>query len=335
MDDQSKKVDLVFEGGGVRGIGLVGALSVFEKAGYQFVNIAGTSAGAIVATLLAAGYTADEIKQTIMDLDFHTFTDPPMFGHIPLLGPAIDEVFLQGLYKGDRLQALIRNLLAAKGVHTFGDLIHPEYATEEKYRFKVRVIASDISNRRELVLPQDITAYGMRPEELDVSLAVRMSLSIPFFFTPVRLQGNSIVDGGLLSDFPVDLFDSNGQPEWPTFGIRLLTTKNPGRAIPQISLPHMLHGLVDELLAIFWTAMEAPARHYLANDKFVRTTEVDTLGILSTDFNLSLEQKKALFDSGVQAASAFLDTWDFKQYKKEFRSGKPFPNYREKILEHV
>jgi predicted acylesterase/phospholipase RssA len=51
-----------FEGGGVKGIGLVGAVAVAEERGYQWVNVGGTSAGAIVAFLLAAGYSASEIK---------------------------------------------------------------------------------------------------------------------------------------------------------------------------------------------------------------------------------------------------------------------------------
>jgi NTE family protein len=54
--------DGVFEGGGVRGIGLAGALSVFEAAGYKPCGVAGTSAGAIVSTLVASGYTAAEIN---------------------------------------------------------------------------------------------------------------------------------------------------------------------------------------------------------------------------------------------------------------------------------
>ena len=58
-----KKVDAVFEGGGVKGIGLVGAVSVIEKAGYEFENLAGTSAGAIVAGLLAVGFNSEEIKE--------------------------------------------------------------------------------------------------------------------------------------------------------------------------------------------------------------------------------------------------------------------------------
>ena len=57
----------VFEGGGVRGIGHVGAACAMQEAGYQFADLAGSSAGAIVAALLAAGYACDELKQE-MDL---------------------------------------------------------------------------------------------------------------------------------------------------------------------------------------------------------------------------------------------------------------------------
>ena len=65
--------DAVFEGGGVKGIGLVGAVAVAEERGYQWVNIAGTSAGAIVAALLAAGYSATEMKQIMEELDYNSF----------------------------------------------------------------------------------------------------------------------------------------------------------------------------------------------------------------------------------------------------------------------
>jgi len=64
MEGETMKLraDAVFEGGGVKGIGLVGAVAEIERAGYLFVNLAGTSAGAIGASLLAVDYKADEIK---------------------------------------------------------------------------------------------------------------------------------------------------------------------------------------------------------------------------------------------------------------------------------
>ena len=72
---QELKADAVFEGGGVKGIGLVGAVAVAEEKGYHWVNVAGTSAGAIVATLLAAGYTAQGVV-TILQWEFKM-----AFGH--------------------------------------------------------------------------------------------------------------------------------------------------------------------------------------------------------------------------------------------------------------
>ena len=329
MTQTQLRVDGVFEGGGVKGIGLVGAISVIEAAGYEFVNLAGTSAGAIVATLLAAGYHADELKQTINGIDFSTFEDPDLIGRIPYLGALVDEIFNKGLYKGDVFLNLMRELLDKKGIHTFRDLIQPEFANEDRYRFKVRVVASDISRRRMLVLPQDILDYDMAPEDLEVALAVRMSMSIPFFFEPVKLKNSYIVDGGLLSNFPVELFDSDGPPEWPTFGFKLVLA-------PQANLSQMveypINGPISELAAVFFTAMEAHAAYYLSNDKFVRTIAIDTLDVGGTDFNLTPDKKEALYKSGVQAANTFLAHWDFQKYIAQYRSGQPVSTRREQVL---
>ena len=77
-----KKADAVFEGGGVKGIGLVGAVSVMEKAGYAFENLAGTSAGAIIAALLAVGYKAAQIKQELEQLNYNDFKDEGLLDKI-------------------------------------------------------------------------------------------------------------------------------------------------------------------------------------------------------------------------------------------------------------
>ena len=331
MTQTQLRVDGVFEGGGVKGIALVGAASEIEAAGYEFVNLAGTSAGAIVATLLAAGYSAAEVKQTIIGINFSTFEDPNLIGRIPYVGALVDEIFNKGLYKGDVFLNLMRDLLAKKGIHTFRDLIQPEFAGDDRYRFKVRVVASDISRGRMLVLPQDINIndYGIAPEDLEVALAVRMSMSIPFFFEPVKLKDSYIVDGGLLSNFPVELFDSAGVPAWPTFGYKLVLS---GQADPTHLVQHPISGPISELAALFFTAMEAHDAYYLSNDKFVRTITIDSLNIASTDFNLIPAQKEALYQSGVSAAKTFLDHWDFQKYIALYRSGQPLPTRREQVL---
>ncbi|HYW85855.1 MAG TPA: patatin-like phospholipase family protein, partial [Spirochaetia bacterium] len=85
--------DGVFEGGGVKGIALVGALSAFESHGFKWCNLAGTSAGAIVASLLASGYSAAELKEIIGNLDYMKFEDASAIGRIPLIGPVISLLY--------------------------------------------------------------------------------------------------------------------------------------------------------------------------------------------------------------------------------------------------
>jgi len=318
---KDQKADAVFEGGGVKGIGLVGALAVAEEQGYQWVNVAGTSAGAIVAALLAAGYTAIEIKDILNELDYNRFKDASILDRVPLAGPLASLVFEKGIYEGKFLENWLRGLLGEKKVATFKDLILPDYNDDERYRFRLRVIASDISRGRLLVLPQDIADYGITPEHLNVAAAVRMSMSIPFFFEPVKLrnmktnQVSYIVDGGLLSNFPVWLFDSEGSvPKWPTFGFKLVE--------PETGTPHQIRGPISLLAALFATMMEAHDARYIKDEQFVRTIAIPTLGIGTTEFDISRQRSEALYQSGRQAAKKFLATWDFQNYIQKYRRGR-------------
>src|SRR5918998_4402728 len=178
-EGHEKYVDLVFEGGGVKGIALVGAFSVLEEQGYEPQNMAGASAGAIVATLIAAGYTAAELREIIGKLDYDLFKDEAWEDRIPLMDKSLSMLKDLGLYEGEAFLDWIDELLKAKGVRTFGDLVRREDA-ELRYRYKAQVIASDVTERRLLVLPRDATKLGIAdPDDLSVALAVRMSMSIP------------------------------------------------------------------------------------------------------------------------------------------------------------
>src|ERR671917_1498883 len=95
---RGRHVDLVFEGGGVKGIALVGAFSVLEEQGYEPQNMAGASAGAIVATLIAAGYTAAELREIIGKLDYDLFKDEAWEDRIPLMDKSLSMLKDLGLY---------------------------------------------------------------------------------------------------------------------------------------------------------------------------------------------------------------------------------------------
>lgn len=316
------KADAVFEGGGVKGIGLAGAVAVAEEKGYRWQNLAGTSAGAIVAAVLAAGYTGPEIRDIMASLDYNRFKDAGALDAVPAIGPAISLLFEKGIYEGRYFEDWIRDLLRRKNVSTFGDLVVDEFKNDERYRFKLRVVASDITRGRMLVLPQDIADYGVRPEDLGVADAVRMSMSIPFFYEPITLkdmkngQLNYIVDGGLLSNFPVWLFDSESdEPEWPTFGFKLVE--------PEEGAPRQIGGPISLLKALFSTMMEAHDARYIEDEQFVRTVPIPTLGVGSTEFDLSSDKSEALYLSGREAAEKFFARWDFSEYVKRYRKGKP------------
>lgn len=315
------KVDAVFEGGGVKGIGLVGAVAVTEEKGYTFENVAGTSAGAIVASLVAAGYSAAEVKDIMDSLDYSDFKDKGLLDKIPGLGPIASLGFEKGIYEGEFLQNLLRELLDKKGVSTFGDLVMEEYKDDPRYRYKLQVIAADSSLGRMLVLPGAIESYGIRPDDLSVAYAVRMSMSLPLFFEPVVLKNadgerSYIVDGGLLSNYPVWLFDDGtDNPSWPTLGYKLVE--------PEEGRPNSIRGPLSLLAALISTMMEAHDARYIDDTNFARTIPIPTLGVRTTDFDLSRERSEELYESGRSAASEFFESWSFEDWVKKYRQGEP------------
>jgi NTE family protein len=331
MTQDDKQFDAVFEGGGVKGVALVGAYSVLEEAGYRPVNLAGTSAGAICAALLAAGYRARELRDLLFELDFRQFLDQAALAKIPLAGPVLEEVVHQGLYQGDAFLRWIRHLLADRGKRTFGDLVLPG-EPDPRYRFALRVVAADLSRHKLLILPDDARDYGIAPESLEIAEAVRMSMSIPFFFCPIvrkTVPGGldcRIVDGGVLSNFPVDLFDSPGEPAWPTFGFHLAA--RPGAAGSEY---RAIRGLGSMLEALVETMLAAHDARYLEDHAFVRTIAIDTLGISTINFDLTRGQKQALYDSGVAAARDFMGHWDFERYKELYRRGAATRKRRDRV----
>ncbi len=347
--------DLVLEGGGVKGIGLAGAHAALDAHGYRPQNVAGTSAGAITAALIAAGYSPSEVKDVVFGLDFRQFEDKGWEDRLPAVGLPLSILLDSGIYEGKRFLEWMRELLAAKGVHTFADLrtdfTDTKYTsrlqvvvsdisarellvTDTKYTSRLQVVVSDISARELLVLPRDAVKLGIDPLELDVALAVRMSMSIPIFFEPVRILNEEtnhehvLVDGGMLSNFPVWLFDCTDEevPDWPTFGLLLVEPdpKTPiTERIPKPELaPRGARGLVTLLSSMVHTMMEAHDRIYVEKAQFARTIPIPTLGVGTTEFDLSRDRALALYDSGYAAAEKFLASWDFAAYVAEFRSGK-------------
>jgi NTE family protein len=295
------KVNAVFEGGGVKGIAFVGAIEEIEKAGYTWHNLAGTSAGSIVATLLAAGFNAKEITNIFVQFPFDQVEKKQGISRVPVIGPLMSIHFNQGIYTPSIIEYWLNMQLAKKAIYTFGDL-PPN---------KLKVIVTDITQYRMSVLPDDLPQYGIEPSTFPLSLAVRMSCSIPFIFRPCKLGQNVIVDGAVLSNYPIWLFDQKGVPKWPTFGFRLTG--------PKTAPPQKIKGSVDLAVALIKTMVEGNDNRYISSQNAVRTIFIDGIKVSATDFNLSNKEKQQLVQLGRDAALRFLAKWNFQQYIKDYR----------------
>jgi len=311
------EVNAVFQGGGVKAIGLAGAVCAAEKHGITFGRLAGTSSGSIIASLLAAGYTGEELKDVIQQAPFSTFLKHTGLHRVRWLGPAVRLYLKKGLYSGDRVESWAEGLLAARGIRHFGDLP----------KGKLQIIASDISTGRLLVLPDDIVKYGIEPERFLISRAIRMSISIPFFFDPVILRKRYrngekpepfrdqfvyVVDGGVLSNFPLWLFDKDTKDPndpVPTLGFQLV-----GRAEPPA--PNRIVGPITMFKALFSTMMDAHDERYIDESQGFRTIKIPSANVHTTEFQISPEKSLELFAAGVQVGDKFFRNFTVERYTK-------------------
>ncbi|MGM0887837.1 MAG: patatin-like phospholipase family protein [Bacillota bacterium] len=291
-------IDGVFSGGGIKGYGLVGALQELEEKGFVFHRTAGTSAGSIIAAFVAAGYTGKEMEKFLLDIDLSGLLDKRR-GLLPI--PFAKWLLLYwklGLYKGNALEAWVAGKLAERNVVTFKD-VRPK---------SLRIITSDISNGKLVVLPDDLPNYGIDPSAFPVAKAVRMSCSIPYFFEPVKLNvGKSkflFVDGGVLSNFPMWLFNSDHvRKERPVIGLRL--------SVDEIWKPHEVDNAVELFSALFKTMKDSHDARYISKKHVHNIVFIPMKGISAMDFNLNDEKKGELINKGRQCTKEFLKKWTY------------------------
>lgn len=295
--------DLVCEGGGVKGLGLVGAIDALNQAGFSFGRFAGTSAGAIVASLAAAIQQRGEPMSTLVDLmrsvDYSKIPDPRWYARSKLGWP-LAIMRHQGFWKGDALHDLFAGMLADLGVHTFGDLrVTNPPGPEIHQQYSLVVCVSDLSQQRLVRVPWDLASSRIDPDDFPVATAIRASASIEFAFEPVKVAGRTWVDGGMLADYPIQLFDASKVGDRPVYGIRLNSRPD---QLPRTSITNtfeLLWGVID--------TMKADQENAYIDDPDVvaRTIFVPTDGISAIDFQISATQQQQLYQAGLTAGQAF------------------------------
>ncbi|MDH3441851.1 MAG: patatin-like phospholipase family protein, partial [Gammaproteobacteria bacterium] len=194
------RIGLVLGGGGARGAAHIGVLKELERQRIPIDAIAGTSMGAIVGSLYASGMTPDELEALVGSIDWaDAFIDNPQRQGLSYrrkqddaaypvkleLGLSDGEVLVpKGLIQGQKLQLILREqLLHVAHVTNFDDLPTP-----------FRAVASDIATGEVYVMGRG-----------DLALAARASMSAPGIFSPVVVDGRTLVDGGLGGNVPVSV----------------------------------------------------------------------------------------------------------------------------------
>ena len=364
--------NLVFSGGGAKGLGFVGVVDELErqKALGSVKRIVGTSAGAITATLLALGYTSQEIQSVLKNKPLLDFLDPdicyltgaiytklyPLLDFLPLpkgtlqataflyaklnryLGKPKEtlEAFSEvktGICEGENFRKWIEGLIAAKIYKvtgrsipylTFGDL--NELIAQGVPLKHLYVYATKVDSRPEVVL---FSSEDPNCKDMVVSDVIRMSMAIPGVFKAhtIHIRENNqrvsqpkkgyFLDGGMLRNFPIETFDkkkykknalAEEQQEslWRnprTWGFNFSSPTPPSTPKATFSITDLLEGIWE----IYWNAES----YYQKNDDVgkSRIINIDPKNVGTISFNLSKEEQKQLYLSGVIATRNFLADW--------------------------
>jgi NTE family protein len=325
--------NLVFEGGGVKGIAYVGAMEVLEQRGSlaRIQRVGGTSAGAINAVLFATGYDNDETTEILKTLDFNNFLDDE-WGFVRDARRLVEEY---GWYKGRFFREWIGGLVAEK-------LDNP-HATFRELELKtgkhLYLYGTNLSTGFGEVYSNEHTP------RMRIADAARISMSIPLFFRAVRNQRDDVfVDGGVLDNYPIKLFDRRKYVDGPkkknarktdyydaenaklkklhpdsspycynreTLGFRLDSKREIAIFRDGAERPtHEIDDFFEYAFALVKTIMNAQSNQHLHGDDWQRTVYIDTLDVETTDFDLSDERKQALVASGRKGTKKYFEWYD-------------------------
>lgn len=319
--------NLVLEGGGVRGLAYAGALQVLEEKGIlkNIENVAGSSAGAIAGLMVALNYNSHEIDSVLIKLKIADFNDGKFF-----VGKLRRIKKEYGVFKGDKIESWLSSLIAEKTGNeniTFEEL-NLLHVNDKSFK-NFFCTGTNISGQK-----VEILSWKTWPK-MKLKTAVHISSSIPFYFVPVAVdsEGNEVpfsdtminhnlfVDGGMLSNFPINIFDSTSDGSNPltsqhviynplTLGLKLERcdqVKNFEKNETDIA-PYNITSMKDYSHAVMNLMMESLNRKFvdLVNEKG-RTIYISYGNISAKVRKVSTEEKTMLYNNGRAAAQKFFE----------------------------
>ena len=265
---------IVLGGGGVKAIAHIGALQALNNAGYMRLvrRYVGLSAGSLVALGLALGYSLNALRDICDRFDFAVLQEPAPEGFLSFLDN-------YGIDTGDKLIRFLQALLTIKGFPA--DLKFSQLPS-------LTVVASNMSSGR-----PEVFCFDQTPD-MKVVDACRASMSLPFYFWPVRLGEDLLVDGGIHGLYPMGLLSPEEQAE--ALGVILLQEIGPWSKFD---------GPDSYILRLYEIINQSKSQ--LLYDRFKHNTiKINTPPISTLQFALTAEERAELYQSGLKAARTFI-----------------------------
>lgn len=303
--------NLVFEGGGVKGIAYGGALRALGEHGVMdsLVRVGGTSAGAIASSMLAVGAPVDELSDMLEATPFERFADRG-FGYIRATKRLLTEY---GWHRGDTfIEWMKANLAIACGNAeiTFGELFALHQQDSSRYR-RLFIIGTNLSRQRSEVFSH------INTPDMPIWQAVRISMSIPLFFQSVKWGDDVYVDGGVTWNFPVNVFDTAqfmttafSRDEAVTYNRETLGVRVAGR-LPELGEPMPqpdvtdIKNIRDYMLTLINYVWETVNRQHLREHDWHRMVFIDTAEFSPIDFKLTTADIELLLQRGYEGVSRY------------------------------
>ncbi len=217
-------VDVFFEGGGILGISFIGAYKALSDHGILIDRAIGISSGSIIAAFIKSGFTANELIQLLSDYDdFTFFKQKTSTAKKNYIGKPLSLLLNKGIYDSAVIEKFMDEILKQKNITTFQSLM---WLGESK----LKIIAADFTNKRLLLLPDDLPSYGYDKNSFQISKAVRMSCCIPFFYTPYELKSRNstcyIIDGGVIKQISTSILNQNHNLDKLTLRFKIKDNSN-------------------------------------------------------------------------------------------------------------
>lgn len=188
--ERKKEINLILQGGGIKGLAYIGALRCLEENNYKVKNVAGSSVGAIIGSLIIAGYDSHELENIVNSVSLNIFLSK---------NSTENKIKKKGFYSTNNLENYLENLLESKNIKYFSDIKVGNY-------YKAIFITTSLKYKRIFVLPYDLKLININPDNFSIAKAAIMSASIPLFYEPYKVNNNYFFDGGISDNYPIWCF---------------------------------------------------------------------------------------------------------------------------------